>query len=125
MPKGRPLFSKRDYPLASVVDKLLDLPASTSGNFNILIWTDNRNQVVTEPRGRTFLEYEVGYSSKEEAFILELGERGQRWRYEKVFYDSDVAKGLHMGGEKQSGYFFRRQRRQVGSEGKDVRLFVS
>jgi hypothetical protein len=94
MRNGRPLFSKTDYPLISVVDKLLNLPGSSSGDFNILIWADNRNRIVTEPRGRTFLEYEVGYSSEEEAFINEFGERGQRWRYEKVFYDFDVAKWL-------------------------------
>src|SRR5258708_18330563 len=94
MRNGRPLFNKTDYPLVSVVDKLLNLPGSSSGDFNILVWADNRNRIVTEPRGRTFLEYEVGYSSKEEAFINEFGERGQRWRYEKVFYDSDVAKWL-------------------------------
>jgi hypothetical protein len=90
----RPLFSKTDYPLVSVVDKLLKHPASSSARFNILIWADNRDRIVSEPRGREFLEYEVGYSSREEAFINEIGERGQRWRYEKVFYDSDVANWL-------------------------------
>ena len=94
MSNGTPLFNKTDYPLASVVDTLLNLPGSTSGEFNILIWADNKNRIVTEPRGRAFIEYEVGYSSKEEAFLIELGERGERWRYEKVFYHSDVANWL-------------------------------
>jgi hypothetical protein len=37
MPKGNPLFGKKEYPLFSVVDRLLDLPGAKSGKFNILI----------------------------------------------------------------------------------------
>lgn len=91
MPKGHPLFGKKEYPLFSVVDRLLDLPGAKSGKFNILIWADNRNRIETDPYGRTSLDYELGYSSKEEAFLNELALRGDRWRYEKVFDASDVA----------------------------------
>jgi hypothetical protein len=94
MPDGLPLFSKTEYPLVSVIDALLKIPASVSANFNVLIWADNKNRIVTEPHGRTTVEREVGYSTKEEAFINELSERGNRWRYEKVSDHSDLAAEL-------------------------------
>ena len=90
MHQGHPLFSKTEYPLVSVVERLLDLPGSATHALNILIWTDNRNQIVRDPAGRTFLEREVGYSSREETFINEIIERGHRWRYEKVYDASEL-----------------------------------
>jgi hypothetical protein len=62
-------------------------PANSISSF----WADNRNRIETDPYGRTSLDYEVGYSSKEEAFLNELALRGDRWRYETVFDASDVA----------------------------------
>jgi hypothetical protein len=94
MSNGLPLFNKTEYPLVSVIDALLKMPASVSANFNVLIWADDKNRIVTEPHGRTTIEREVGYSTKEEAFINELCERGNRWRYEKVSDHSDLTAKL-------------------------------
>jgi hypothetical protein len=52
MPKGVPLFNRTEYPLVSVIDALPKIPASASANFNVLVWADGKNRIITESHGR-------------------------------------------------------------------------
>lgn len=79
------MFGQRDYPLNSAVDVLIALSKTVESHpLRFLLWTEDRKGFQEYREGRSIVEVEFGYSTKEQLFFNECTSRGDRWRYDIV-----------------------------------------
>lgn len=79
-----PIYGPREYSIDLACDRLRDVAAIPgTSRFKILLWT-NEKGFYMEKRGWGEQEVEYGYYRREEDFLNEILQKGNRWRHERA-----------------------------------------